>query len=96
MPVEHREDEERFVLQTDAGPAVLDYHREGDGSYDLRHTGVPESERRKGIGGRLVRGALEMVRGEGGRVRPSCPFVRDWIAQNPGFTDLLVDGSPGG
>jgi uncharacterized protein len=96
MAVEHREEEKRFVLPTDAGLAVLDYQREDGRIYDLVHTGVPGSERHQGIGGQLVRGALEQLRGQGGRIRPSCPFVRRWIEDHPEFADMVAEPDPGG
>ena len=42
-----------------------------------------------GLGGTLVRGALDDVRARGGSVVPLCPFVRGWIDRHPEYQDLL-------
>jgi uncharacterized protein len=93
MEVRHLKAERRFELDTEAGPAVLEYAREEDGTFDLRHTLVPEAVRGRGIGAALVRGALDLIRPGGDRVRPSCPFVRSWTDANPGYRDMVANGS---
>lgn len=41
-----------------------------------------------GIGGRLVREALDDVRAQGLQVLPICPFVQAWLARHPDYADL--------
>ena len=43
----------------------------------------------KGVGSRLVQGALEQVRAEGLKVVAECPFVKAWISKHPAYGDLL-------
>ena len=43
----------------------------------------------KGVGSRLVRGALVQIRAEGMKVIPVCPFVKAWIADHPEYKDLV-------
>ncbi|EWT03394.1 GCN5 family acetyltransferase [Intrasporangium oryzae NRRL B-24470] len=52
------------------------------------HTEVDASLEGQGVGGRLVRGALDHVRGLGLAVLPVCPFVHAWIARHPDYHDL--------
>ncbi|NPD05659.1 N-acetyltransferase [Nocardioides sp. zg-1308] len=52
------------------------------------HTEVDSSVEGQGVGGALVRGALDQVRGAGLRVLPICPFVQAWIARHPDYADL--------
>jgi predicted GNAT family acetyltransferase len=37
-----------------------------------------------------VRGLLDLVRAEGAKVRPRCPFVRGYIEKHPEYADLLA------
>jgi GNAT superfamily N-acetyltransferase len=56
------------------------------------HTEVDPSLEGQGIGGALVRGALDHVRNLGLRVLPICPFVQAWMK-----TDVVVgDGGSKG
>jgi predicted GNAT family acetyltransferase len=52
------------------------------------HTEVDRSMEGQGIGGQLVRGALDHVRTLGLPVLPICPFVQGWIARHPDYADL--------
>ena len=58
---------------------------------DLRSTVVSPERSGQGIGSAIVRFALEDIRGQGMRVRPTCWFVRGWIERHPEFADLLED-----
>ena len=42
----------------------------------------------KGIGSALVRGLLDIVRTQGLKVVPLCPFVASYIAKHPEYADL--------
>jgi uncharacterized protein len=53
------------------------------------HTEVESSEEHSGLGGTLVRGALDDVRAQGGAVVAQCSFVRGWIARHPEYADLV-------
>ena len=88
MPIILHADKERFEIATPAGPAVLDYELVGH-SMALTHTGVPGAMRRQGIGGALARAALDYAREERLVVRPVCPFVSAFIADNPEYAPLV-------
>ena len=84
-------DRSRFEARVDgelAGYAA--YVRSGD-VVDHTHTVVSEDRRGEGIGGELVRAALEDARRRGVKVRPSCSFVRTWLARHPDYQDLVAD-----
>jgi uncharacterized protein len=68
--------------------AAAYYEREGD-VIIFKHTEVPAELGGKGVGSRLVKGALDQVRAEGLRVVAQCPFVKAWIGKNPAYADLL-------
>ena len=66
-----------------------DYQRDGD-TVVFIHTEVDQDSGRSGLGGTLVRAALDDVRGRGGSVVAQCSFVRGWIARHPEYADLLA------
>ena len=43
----------------------------------------------KGIGSKLIQGALDQVRADGLKVIAQCPFVKGWIGKHPDYADLL-------
>lgn len=84
-------DAARFETTVDGQTAVLDY-RLDDRNLRLTHTGVPPELEGRGIGGRLVRHALDDARERGLQVLPECPFVAAYIRRHPEDHELLPDG----
>ncbi|GAB3444853.1 GNAT family N-acetyltransferase [Streptomonospora sediminis] len=62
----------------------------------LTHTEVDPGYEGQGVGGELVRGALDDVRRRGLAVLPVCPFVKGWIERHPDYTDLVYQSGTGG
>ena len=56
----------------------------------LLHTEVLPSFEGKGLGARLVAGALDDIRARGLHVVPFCPFVRSYIRGHPDYADLVA------
>ncbi|MBE7186545.1 MAG: N-acetyltransferase [Methylobacterium mesophilicum] len=81
--------EQEFVLETDGHRAVAAYQLEGD-TIVFTHTVVPPEIEGRGVGSRLIRGALDAVRDRGLKVVPQCPFVRAYIEKHPEMRDLLA------
>lgn len=79
----------RFELEVDGAIAFAAYERE-DGIITFTHTVVPPELQGRGLGSALVEAALAMVRAEGLKVVPDCPFVRAYIEKHPEEQDLLV------
>ena len=61
-------------------------HRLGRGEITFTHTGIDDALRGRGRGGTLARGAACRRRLA---VLPECPFVHVWIADHPGYADLV-------
>jgi predicted GNAT family acetyltransferase len=78
----------RFELEVDGHVAAAYYERTGD-LITFEHTEVPAELGGKGIGSKLVKGALDQVRAEGLSVVPQCPFVKAWIEKHPDYSNLL-------
>jgi uncharacterized protein len=51
---------------------------------------VPPELGGRGIGSKLIAGALDQVRAEGLKVITQCPFVKAFIAKNAAYQDLLT------
>ncbi len=49
----------------------------------LVHTGVPDELGGRGLGGELVRAALDKARADDLVVDPQCPFARSWLRKHP-------------
>jgi uncharacterized protein len=60
------------------------------GVIELVHTDVAPKWEGKGVGGALVKGALDDVRARGLKMRPFCPFVRAYIKRHPEYQDLVA------
>ncbi len=67
---------------------IAAYTRRGD-TVVFTHTEVDPDAGESGLGGRLVRGALDDVRARGLSVEPRCPFVKGWIERHDGYRDLV-------
>jgi uncharacterized protein len=80
--------EQEFELMVGGGRAIAAYQREGD-RIVFTHTEVPPALEGRGVGSRLVRGALDQVRDAGLKVVPQCSFVRAYIQRHPEYRDLL-------
>jgi len=50
---------------------------------------VPDALAGRGVGSKLVRGALDQARGRGLKVVAQCPFVKGYIEKHPDYADLL-------
>jgi len=83
----------RFVLLRDdeQGERELGFAhvREEHGTLVFDHTVIDPEVRERGLGSRLVAGALELVRAERAeRVVAECPFVVRYLEEHPEFADL--------
>ena len=83
----------RYELPVGDAIAFIEHVDEGD-AVAFVHTEVPEAMEGKGVGSRLVKGALDDVRRRGLKVVPRCPFVREYIARHPEYQDI-VQSMPG-
>ena len=72
----------RFELTMDGRLAELRYRRDGS-RLVLVHTGVPAELEGHGLGGALVRAAIDRAEQDGMTVVPLCPFARGWLERHP-------------
>jgi predicted GNAT family acetyltransferase len=77
----------RFELPLDGHVAFANYRRSGD-TLLILHTEVPKELEGRGLGSALVRGLLDLIRAQGLKVRPLCPFVASYMDRHPEYADL--------
>lgn len=86
--VTNNAEKHRFELAVD-GQIAATYYEIADGVITFVHTEVPPELGGKGIGSKLIKGALDQVRKDGLKVIPQCPFVKAFIEKHPDYQDLL-------
>ena len=93
MPdVRDNPEQHRFEIVADDGKVAgfVQYQRRGDGVIDLVHTEIDDAYEGQGLGGKLARGTLDLVRSRGEHVVASCPFINGWIEKHPDYEDLVA------
>lgn len=83
-------DAHRFEAREDGKVVGFSVYRRIGQTVIFMHTEVDPAYEGRGIGSRLVRQALDAVRGDGLRVRAECPFVAAYLRRHPEFEDLLA------
>ncbi len=79
--------QQRYELEVD-GHIAATYYKTANGVITFIHTEVPPELGGKGIGSRLIKGALEQVRSDGLKVIAECPFVKAYIEKHSEYSDL--------
>jgi predicted GNAT family acetyltransferase len=74
--------EHRFEVTVDGVRAELLYRR-ANGRLVLLHTEVPPALEGRGLGGTLVRAAVDTASREDLTLVPRCPFARGWLERHP-------------
>jgi predicted GNAT family acetyltransferase len=95
MPSEVRDNPalQRYELELDGGTAFVNYKR-SQGVVSLLHAEVPAALEGRGYGSALVKGALELVRAEGSKAIPYCPFIEAYMRRHPEYEDLRLPPLP--
>lgn len=83
----------RFVLAEAPDAAYLDV-AEADGHLILRHTQVDGALEGRGIGGALVRAALDHAEEADLTVVPRCGFAASWLERHPDRAEELDVATP--
>jgi uncharacterized protein len=90
LEVIHNHAAQRFEISLDGHTALIDYRKRGDDIYILTHTEVPPEFEGKGIGGRLVKGALEQIKAEGKQFVPMCSFIATYVRRHPEYEEFVA------
>ncbi len=86
--VRDNKDRGRFELDVGDQLAFASY-RLTPSAVIITHTETPRALRGRGIASELVKGALELIRGDGKKVVAGCGFVVDYLAKHPEYGDLV-------
>ena len=89
LSVTNNEQENRFEAEYEGETAFIEYEMQDD-IFNLTHTEVPKGIEEKGVGTELVKGALDIIKGEGKSVKPSCSFVAHFIEKNTEYKSLVA------
>jgi hypothetical protein len=90
VEITRNEQKEQWEVHAGGQTGVLTYS-EQDGKLYLLHTQVPEALEGQGIGGRLVKAAMDYAREKGEKVVPFCPFARVWLQRHSEYADLVTE-----
>jgi len=77
----------RFELGPDGASGFIDYRR-SERTLFLNHAEVPDALAGHGLGTRLVRESLDLIRSRGERMVPVCPFIKAFVRRYPEYADL--------
>jgi predicted GNAT family acetyltransferase len=89
MEVRDNPEAQQFEL-TDGGALIgVAQYRHRPGVTAFIHTEIEPGHEGEGLGGMLVKSALESVRQRGEDVLPFCPFVNKYIAEHDEFLPLV-------
>lgn len=84
----------RYEARSGDGTAGFAAYTLTDELIVFTHTEIDSAFEGKGVGGTLVRGALDDVRRRGDlSVLPVCAFVKSWIGRHPEYADLVYDSA---
>ena len=90
MTVTDRPDQLRYEIEVDGEVAGFLLYRVEPGVLELVHTDVDPKWEGRGVGGALVKGALDDIRARDLKIRPYCPFVRAYLRRHPEYQDLVA------
>ena len=88
--VANNPDQSRYEISIDGDRVGTAVYELGDNSINFTHTVVESDSRERGLGGTLIKNALDDVRANSTvRVIATCPFVVRWVSEHPDYQDLL-------
>jgi uncharacterized protein len=81
----------RFEIHVDGRPAGVAVYRIHPGTITFTHTEIDDAYEGRGLGGTLVKAALDSARARRLAVLPECPFVRGWIQRHEDYVRLVPE-----
>jgi uncharacterized protein len=84
-------EQRRFELIADGEVAGFAVYRVRDGQTVIVHSEVDDRYRGQGLGNELAKGTLDLLREQGARVVPVCPFFAKYVSRHHEYDDLIED-----
>ena len=82
-------DNNLFELKVGQSIAYIEFDKIEPNILDFVHTEVPADLSGKGVGSKLVEGALKYCKDNELKIIPSCPFVKSFIQKHSQWSDLV-------
>lgn len=82
------------VTDSDKVAGFVEYTRTAAGDLDVLHTEVDDAYEGQGVGSILAKAVLDVARTEGVRVRPTCPFLAQYMKKHIETHDLYAPDGP--
>jgi predicted GNAT family acetyltransferase len=79
----------RFELDVDGAMAFANYRLTPE-AVIITHTETPRPLRGRGVASELIKGSLDLIRGDGRKVIAGCGFVVDYLYKHPEYADLMA------
>lgn len=80
----------RFELAVGDEIAFVDYRRNG-AVLTLTHAEVPDALSGQGLGSKLARSTLDLIRTRHQKIIPQCSFIAAFVRRHPAYRDLLAE-----
>lgn len=80
----------RFELHIEDDIAYIEYIQAKNNIIYLTHTEVPSSLEGNGLGAIIVSKTLELIKENGFKMAPLCPFVAAYLKRNPSIAEGLL------
>tara|TARA_B100000609_G_C16862378_1_gene255835 strand:- start:102 stop:395 length:294 start_codon:yes stop_codon:yes gene_type:complete len=90
LKIQHDADKHMFYAKVKGGNAELSYAKHGHDYLDFQHTYVPDASRGFGVASTIVEFAMEFAKQNQIKVKPTCPFVKDFIRENPEYQSITI------
>lgn len=91
VTVRENPDLKRFELLTDGTVAGFATYRVRDGITVIVHSEVDRAHRGEGLGNKLAQGTLDLLKQNGAKVYPACPFFAKYVTEHHDWDDILTD-----
>jgi predicted GNAT family acetyltransferase len=89
VEIRFRPEARRFEIAAEGEVAGYARFYDRGGRRTFVHTEIDAAHEGRGLGGQLIRAALDQTRAAGLGVVPECPFVRAFIEDHPEYADLV-------
>lgn len=80
----------RYEISIDGELVGFTEYRDHGSVREIYHTEVLPGWEGRGLGSRLLKGALDDVRAQGKKVTPTCPMLAGYIGKHPEEQDLVA------
>jgi predicted GNAT family acetyltransferase len=89
LVIENNLSRNRFEAEVAGSVAFVEYAL-GDDKLTLIHTEVPPDLAGQGLGGKIVKAALDYATDQQLKVIPHCPFARSYIERHKEYAGIAV------